>query len=151
MRRMKEIMMASAMLITAPIMLSTSAMAQEFPLVAGDYTSMSGIYIEDGGTLAYAKYLAGEWAKNQEYAKSRGWISDYKVYVNVDARDGEPHIYLTQTYRSVPSGAELEQRDKEMAAWSKKTDAQLDAESGDRAKFRKQRGTMMLQEYIVRK
>ena len=126
-------------------------MAQDFPLVAGDYTSVSGIFIQDGGTLAYAKFLADEWAKQQEFAKSKGWISDYKIYINVDARDSEPNVYLTETYKSVPTGAEMEKRNKEWEAWSKKSDAQMDAESGNRAKFRTLRGTMMLQEYTIRK
>lgn len=146
-----KIMLAGAMLMGVPTAISTTAMAQEFPLVAGDYTSISGIFIQDGGNLAYAQFLAGEWAKQQEFAKSKGWISDYGIYLNVDARDGEPHIYLTQTYAYVPGGAEMEKRNKEWEAWSKKTDAQMDAESGDRAKFRTQRGTMMLQKYTVRK
>lgn len=151
MKLKSKIMMAGALLIAAPTALSTSAMAQQFPLVAGDYTSLSGIYIEDGGTLAYAQFLAGQWATNQAFAKSKGWISDYKIYINVDARDGEPHVYLSTTYRDIPSGAEMEKRNKEWEAWSKKSDAELDAEAGDRAKFRKQRGTMMLQEYTIRK
>ena len=66
-------------------------------------------------------------------------------------RDGEPQVYLTSTYRDIPNGAQSEGRNKEWAAWSKKTDAQMDAESGDRAKFRKLRGTMLLQEYTIRK
>ncbi len=146
-----KIMLAGAMLMGVPTAISTTAMAQEFPLVAGDYTSMSGIFIQDGGNLAYAQFLAGEWAKQQEFAKSKGWISDYKIYINVDARDGEPNVYLTQTYANVPSGADIEKRNKEWEAWAKKSDAQMDAESGDRAKFRTQRGTMMLQEYTIRK
>tara|TARA_R110000868_G_scaffold27765_4_gene104958 strand:- start:287 stop:742 length:456 start_codon:yes stop_codon:yes gene_type:complete len=147
----KKIMLAAAMLLAAPITLTTPVAAQEFPLVAGDYTSLSGIFIEDGGSLAYAQHLAGAWAKEQEFAKSKGWISAYKIYINVDARDGEPQVYLTSTYRDIPNGAQSEGRNKEWAAWSKKTDAQMDAESGDRAKFRKLRGTMLLQEYTIRK
>jgi len=151
MKLTKKIMMAAAMLVAIPVAMSTPGVAQEFPLVAGDYTSISGIFIQDGGNLAYAQFLAGEWAKQQAFAKSKGWISDYKIYINVDARDGEPHVYLTQTYANVPSGADIEKRNKEWEAWSQKTDAQMEAESGDRAKFRTQRGTMMLQEYTIRK
>jgi hypothetical protein len=147
----KKIMMTAAAFMASPVMLPTVAAAQEFPLVAGDYTSVSGIFVEDGGTLAYAKHLAGEWARNQEFAKSKGWISDYGIYFNVDARDGEPNIYLTTTFRDIPNGAESERRNKEWQAWSKKSDAQLDAESGDRAKFRRLRGTMLLQQFTIRK
>lgn len=151
MKLITKIMMAGAMLISAPVAVPVAAAAQEFPLVAGEYTSLSGIYVEDGGTLAYAQFLASEWAKEQAFAKSKGWISDYKIYINVDARDGEPTLYLASTYRDIPNGPEIERRSKEYTAWIKKSDEQLDAESGNRAKFRKLRGTMMLQEYTIRK
>jgi len=151
MKLIGHIMMAGAMLIAAPVVLASPAAAQQFPLVAGDYTSLSGIFVEDGGSFAYAKHLAGEWARNQEFAKSKGWLSDYKIFFNVDARDGEPNIYLMTTYREIPTGAEGEARDREWEAWSKKTNLQMETESGDRAKFRKLRGTMLLQEYTIRK
>ncbi|MBL8657650.1 MAG: hypothetical protein JNJ92_09885 [Altererythrobacter sp.] len=151
MKLTRSIMMAGAMLLSAPLAMPMAASAQEFPLVAGDFTSVSGIFIEDGGTLAYAQFLASQWAKQQEFAKSKGWISDYRIYINVDARDGEPTVYLTTTSRDIPNGAEWEKRNLEWTAWTKKSDAQLDAESGDRAKFRKLRGTMLLQEFTVRK
>ncbi|CAO1650720.1 MULTISPECIES: hypothetical protein [unclassified Parasphingorhabdus] len=150
MKLMKRMMMATAIIVAAPLALSTPAMADDFPLVAGDYTTMTGIYIQDGGTVAYAKYLASEWKKNQDFAKSKGWISDYKIYFNVDARDGEPNMYLTQTYPYWPSGAESEKRNKEWEAFDKRTNAQLDAESGNRAKFRTVKGSMTLQEATIR-
>ena len=151
MKLTRSIMIASAMVLCAPVAVPMAASAQEFPLVAGDFTSVSGIFIEDGGTLAYAQFLATEWAKQQEFAKSKGWISGYRIYINVDARDGEPNVYLTTTYRDIPNGAEFEKRNQEWAAWSKKSDAQMDAESGDRVKYRKLRGTMLLQEFTIRK
>ena len=150
MKLMKNMMMATAVMIASPVMLATPAVADEFPLVAGDYTTMTGIYLEDGGTTAYATYLASEWKKNQDFAKSKGWISDYKIYFNVDSRDGEPTMYLTQTFPSWPSGAEIEKRSKEWEAFDKRTNAQLDAASGNRAKFRKVTGSMTLQEAKIR-
>lgn len=150
MKLMKHMIMATAMIVAAPVALTTPAMADEFPLVAGDYTTMTGIFLEDGGTTAYASYLATEWKKNQDFAKSKGWISDYRIYFNVDARDGEPTMYLTQTFPSWPSGAEIEKRNKEWEAFDKRTNAQLDAASGNRAKFRKVTGSMTLQEAKIR-
>ena len=150
MKLLNKMTFATAIMVAAPVALSTPAMADEFPLISGDYTTMTGIYIEDGGTLAYAKYLASEWKKNQDFAKSKGWISDYKIYYNVDPRDGEPSMYLTRTFPSWPSGAEMEKRSKEWEEFDKRTNAQLDAESGNRAKFRKVTGSMTLQEATVR-
>ena len=68
MKLMKKMMMVTAFIVAAPLALSTAAMADDFPLVAGDYTTMTGIYIEDSGWTAYATYLAGEWKKNQDFA-----------------------------------------------------------------------------------
>ena len=59
-------------------------------------------------------------------------------------------MYLTQTFPSMPSGAESEKRNKEWEAFDKRTNAQLDAESGNRAKFRKVTGSMTLQEAKIR-
>jgi|TARA_R110001606_G_scaffold74462_4_gene172568 hypothetical protein len=151
MKLMKNMAMATAVLIASPMMLAAPAIADEFPLVAGDYTSLTGIYVEDGGSMAYAKFLAGEWAKNQEFAISKGWISGYNIYSNNDRRDGEPHLYLSQTFPSWPSGAEMERRNKEWEAFDTRSNAQLDAESGNRAKFRKVMGTITMQEYTIRK
>lgn len=150
MKLMKHMMMATAVMIASPVMLSAPAMAEEWPLVAGEYTTMTGIFIEDGGNLAYAQYLADEWAKQREFAKSKGWISDYKIYANVDRRDGEPMLYLTATFASMPDSAEMERRNKEWEAWDSKSNAQLEAESGNRAKFRTVKGSMTLIELTVR-
>lgn len=148
MKMMKHMMMvASAALVTVP---TASAMAQEFPLVAGDYTDVGGIYIKDGGTLKYAQFLAGEWKKNQEFAKSQGWISDYKIYINWHPRDGEPNVYLMSTFASLPDAAESERRDKVYDAWAKKSIAQQNAESGDRAEYRTVKSSMLLREYKPR-
>lgn len=150
MKLMKHMMMATAMIVATPVALSTPAMADEFPLVAGDYTTITGIFLEDGGTTAYANYLATEWKKNSDFAKSKGWISDYKIYFNVDPRDGEPTMYLSRTFPSMPSGAEIEKRSKEWEAFDARTNAQLDAASGNRAKFRRVTGSMTLQEARIR-
>lgn len=150
MKLMKNLMLATAIMVASPVMLTTAAVAQEFPLAGGEYSDMTGITIKDGGGMAYATYLAGEWVKEQEFAKSQGWISDYKIYSNVDARDGEPDLYLMVTYPSVPDAAEGERRGEVYRAWAKKTDAQLAAEAGNRAEFRTIRGEMMLQEWTKR-
>ena len=151
MKLIKTMMMAASVaLVTTPMALPTAAAAQEFPLKAGDYTSVSSIYIKDGGALAYAEHLAASWVKNQEYAKSQGWITDYKIFVNVDAREGEPSMYLTVTFSEWVRNEEGERRGMQMREWARKSIAELEAESGDRAEFRTLMGSMLLQEYMVR-
>ncbi len=148
MTKFKTLLVIATMAVALPM--GTSAIAQQYPLVGGEYTDMTGITIKDGGGLAYAEWLASEWQADQEFAKSQGWISDYKIYASVNPRDDEPDLYLVITYPSVPDAAESERRSDAYLAWKSKTDAQLEAASANRAEFRTVRGSMMLQEYRPR-
>jgi opacity protein-like surface antigen len=150
MTMMKNLMLAAAMLVAAPMAIPAVAVAQESPLVAGDYARVGGIYVKDGASLKYAMHLAGDWKKNQEFAKSQGWISGYSIWVNEHPREGEPNIYLMTTFASLPDTAEEQKRAKVYDAWAKDTIAQRQAESGNRAEYRTVKSSMLLREYKVR-
>lgn len=150
MRMMKNVMMAAAMLVAAPLAIPAVVMAQESPLVAGDYAEVGGIFVKDGGSLKYAMHIAGNWKKNQDFAKSQGWITDYKIYINEHPRDGEPNVYLMTMFASLPNTAEEQRRSKVYDAWAKDTMAQREAESGNRAEYRTVKSSMLLREYKVR-
>ena len=97
---------ALAMVGALMLFVSLSATAQdENPWKAGNYWNVSGIHVKDGGGLKYAQYLATEWVRNQEYAKSQGWISDFMVLSNTHPREGEPNLYLITISASLPSSA----------------------------------------------
>lgn len=149
---MKKKLFAAA-LIAAPFVLalSTPAAAQNYPLDYGEYSDVTGIDILDGGGVQYATWLATEWRKNQEFAKSQGWISDYRVYSNLYPREGEPDLYLMITYAKMPDAAESMRRDEAYRAFTNKNDTQMSAESGNRGKFRKVLSTSLLGELKFRK
>ncbi len=143
-------MAAAAMVVTLPMALPTTVHAQEFPLVAGEYSNVSGIYIKDGGAYKYARHLAGDWTKVQEFAKTKGWISDYKILINENQRDGEPTLYLMTTFSSIPDAAESERRNKAYDAFMKSSAEQQITESGNRAEYRTVQSSMLLREYKPR-
>jgi hypothetical protein len=137
--------------VCASAAITTSrARADEYPLVNGDFWEVSGIHLKDGGALAYANFIAGEWRKNQEFAKSKGWIKSYTVLLNNYPRKGEPDIYLITVSERLPSGPEGEKWFQDYLAWSKATVAQMEKESGDRAEFRELGGNLLLQELKFR-
>lgn len=138
------------LLATSPVILATPVLADDFPLVEGNLTEVSGIFVHDGGSVAYANYLADRWRKQQEFAKSKGWITDYRIFMNVNAREDEPTIYLMETFDSVPTAAEIARRQSEWERFDPRTNAQLAAASGDRAKIRTLKGTMLLREMKLR-
>jgi hypothetical protein len=148
-KSMKNIALALA-LAAASMVMTTSAFAQDWPLAEGDYWDVAGIDVKDGGDLKYATWLATEWKKNAEFAKSKGWIKDYKIFSNNYPRSGEPDLYLVRVMESVVSGEEGEKRYQEYREWSKKTMEQLDTENGNRAEYREVLNSSLLQELLFR-
>ena len=125
---------------------SVPGMAQNSPFVPGHYVAVSSITVDDGRGLDYENFLAATWRDRQEFAKKQGWIDSYEVLANVNARAGEPDLILVTRFKSMPDSAEQMRRDDAMRNYSKQTDAQMEAASGDRAKYRRQVGTQLWQE-----
>jgi hypothetical protein len=135
----------------ATIAFSTPVAAQDLPLESGLYWDVGAISIDDGHFGDYADFLASEWRKRQEFAKSKGWIKGYHILGNNNPRDGEPDLYLVTILDHVPTPAEDKAREKEMNAFMAQTTRASIAGSGARAKYRKQRGDMLLQELVFNK
>jgi hypothetical protein len=129
-----------------------SAVAQdnEDPFKRGAYWSVTGIHVNDGSGLKYAVHLANNWVRNQEFAKSKGWISGYHVLSNAYPREGEPDVYLVTIFNEMPSAAEDDKRSKEWLEFNKSTMAQMAAESGQRASYRTVGSEVLLTEMLKR-
>ena len=135
----------------ATIAIAVPAAAQDIPLVSGNFWNVSEITIDDGHFSTYADYLAGKWRKQEEFAKSKGWIKDYYILGNNNKRAGEPDLYLVEVFDHMTTPAEDLVREKEMNAFMAQTSRQGEAGSADRAKYRHLGGTMLLQEQVYRK
>lgn len=136
----------SVIVALALTFLSAGAIADDWPLKGGDYWSVGSITIKDGGSWKYANWLATEWRKNVEFAKSKGWIKDYMIIANVYPRKGEPDLYLIRVHESIPPAAEGRKRNQEYQDWVKKTNEKMVEESGNRAEYREQTSSSLLQE-----
>jgi hypothetical protein len=143
---MKSKRFAALAMAAISITFASPVLAQsEFPLVPGEYVEMSSITIEDGHNLDYANFLAGMWRKQQEFAKSKGWITDYEILSNVDKRAGEPDIYLVTKFTTMPDAAESAKRDDAFLKYMATSDSQMEKASGERATYRHVIGSMLLQ------
>ena len=139
-----------ALLALSVTAVPSSVFAQEWPMTGGDFWEVSGIDVADGAGLKYSSWLAAEWRKNLEFAKSKGWIKDYKVLANNYPRKGEADLYLIRIMESIPTGAEGEERAKEWVEWMKKSVAKMQEESGNRAEYREVLSSSLLQEMHFR-
>lgn len=149
------IMKISCYRIFAVILLAVSAMnvahAQDAPpFIGGDYWEVTGIKIADGAGLKYARWLATEWRKNTEFAKSQGWIKDFMIISNVHPRSDEPDVYLIRVFENMATVEEGEERRKKYMDWAKKSMDKMQEESGNRAEYRTVMSTSLLQQLKFR-
>jgi hypothetical protein len=130
------------------LVVPSMASSQELPLKGGDFWDVGSVTIDDGHFGDYADFLAGQYRKNMEFQKSKGWIKGYHVLANVNARDGEPDLYLVTIFDHVTTPAEDIAREKETNAFLAQTTRQGMAGSAHRATFRHLKGDMLLQEQL---
>jgi hypothetical protein len=120
--------------------------AQELPLKSGDFWDVGAVTIDDGHVGDYADFLAGQYRKNMEFQKSKGWIKGYYILSNVNKRAGEPDLYLVTIFDHMTTPAEDIAREKEMNAFLQQTTRQGLAASGQRATYRHIGSDMLLQQ-----
>jgi hypothetical protein len=142
---------AAVLAASLSLAFAAPALAQSNPMIGGEYLEVSAIAIDDGHFLDYANHLAGVWRSQQEYAKSQGWISGYEVLSNVNARAGEPDLILVTRFKNFADVAEEERRAKMYRDHAKQTDVQMQAASGERAKYRKVMSSQLWQVLEFRK
>jgi hypothetical protein len=142
-----------AAIVAASISLAFAApaFAADDPFVGGDFVEVTGVTLDDGHYLDYATFLAGFYRAQEEYAISQGWQTSWEVLANTHKRAGEPDLYLIRRYKNMVDGAEGDRRSAQIRDHVKMTDAQMEAASGDRAKFRHIQGTTLLQVMNIRK
>ena len=142
---MKKLGLTALGAVALSFALPQMAVAQDDPFTGGDYVEVTGVNVDDGHYMDYANFLAGFYKAQEEYAIRQGWETGWEVLANVHKRADEPDLYLVRRYRNIPDGVEGEKRAAQIRAQVKMSDAQLQAASGERAKFRHIMGSQLLQ------
>lgn len=124
----------------------TAVQAQDdpWPFDPGEWVEVTGIDIDDGASLKYAQWLAGEWRANSDFAVEQGWLNSYEILINTHARAGEPDLYLVRRFPNFVDNAEGKRRDKIMMQRYKRSEEKLQEESAGRATYRKVNSDMLL-------
>ena len=94
---MRKLMIAA--LGAATMAVAMPAAAQELPVKSGDFWDVTSVKIDDGHFADYADFLANDFRKQSEFAKSKGWIKGYYILSNVNPRGDEPDLYLVADLR----------------------------------------------------
>lgn len=136
--------------LAAALAFSSPVQAQASNYTPGAYTDVSDIMIEPGQFENYMDYLAGTWKAQQEFAKSKGYITGYSVLVNTYRRAGEPDLFLLTQYTKQYDVAEQLRQQKEYEAFVKSDTRALGAQSAVRGKMRKLGSQTQLQELVLK-
>ena len=139
-----------ALAAMASCALAAPAMAQQSSYKLGPMWSAGRIDVEDGQYENYMDWLMKTWESNQAFAKSQGWILDYHILDNVNARDGEPDLILITSFKDFPSVEEIDRRNAIINERMKQDDHSADAASGQRTKMRRQMGSVLYREILKR-
>lgn len=143
---MKKTILAAMGGVALFLSAASPSFAQQSAMTDGQWWTASRIDVEDGQMQNYLDFIAKTWIPNQEYAKSQGWISDYYVLDNVNARDGEPDLILITRFADIPSVAEGERRNAIMNERMKQDDHSAALASGARTKMRRLAGSILYRE-----
>lgn len=148
---MRALKLAAIAAVTLAFATPLPALAQTDPFVGGDLVAVTAVSIDDGHYLDYASFLGGFFKAQEEFAIKQGWQTSFEILANVHPRKGEPDLYLLRRFKNMVDGAENERRSQIIRDNVKMTDAQMEAASGDRAKFRHVDSTMLLRELKYKK
>ncbi len=144
MKMFAGIALAAVLAYAAPVA------AQDSSYTPGGYSDVSQIDVLDGQFDNYMDYLAGAWKRQQEWAKSKGYITSYAVLSNPYARDDEPDLYLVVNYSKIYDTAEEIRQQKEFETFMKADSRALGAQFADRGKMRKAKGQQQLREMVLK-
>lgn len=147
---MKNLMIAAALAV-APLAMSVApAAAQDSSYTYGSYWDVQGVYVEPGAFENYLDFLADRFTKTNDFAKSKGWISNYWVLSNVNKRKDEPDLYLITEFPRIPSQQESLEREKAFNAAMSQTRRGAEEASGKRVTLRKFGSDILLQQLILK-
>jgi len=116
----------------------------------GPVWEISSVQTKPGHFDDYMKFLSTTWRAEQEDAKRRGLVLDYKILTAQDARDNAPDLYLMVEYRNMAALDEpLDARD---ASAKRLFGSMSGAASADlqRESIRTLRGAILTRELILK-
>jgi hypothetical protein len=147
---MKKLLIAAALSAASLTLVPTAAAAQALSYAPGSYWAVQGIHVEPGQFENYMDYVADRYRRNQEFAKAQGWISGYRILVNVNKRADEPDMYLITEFARMPDAKEQMERDVAVERNLRETARQAEQSSGQRVSMRKLGSSMLLQELTLK-
>jgi hypothetical protein len=146
-------MKRSVLLLVAAIMaISTSVTrAQEdHAYTQGTVTIVSFVRTEPGKFDEYIRYLSNTYKKLMEQSKKQGIVTDYAVYQTLPRSAEDADVILTVTYKNMAAFDDLQARTDPLIREVFGSLPKAASASADREKLRKQLGSQMVRQLILK-
>ncbi len=140
----------TAGLVAASIAFSTTASAQDSAYTPGTYWDVQAVHVENGQFENYLDFMADTYRRGQDFARSSGWISGFDILVNVNAREGEPDLYIITRLPRLATPEESVERERLYNEHMSQTTRNATQASGQRVSMRRLGSNMLLQELNLR-
>lgn len=129
---------------------SAQSQARESVYTPGGYWNVQAIHVEDGQFENYMDYISATYDRSQQFARRSGWITGYDILVNVNAREGEPDLYLVTRMARLATPQEEVERERRVHEHMSQTTREASQQSGQRVTMRRLGSSMLLQELDLR-
>ena len=93
-------------IFAALLLLPVSLFAQE-DYSWGSYWTVTSVETKPGHFDDYISDLKENWRKSLEIQKKEGHVLSYRMFSNVDQREGEPNLWLFVEHKSAGSAYDL--------------------------------------------
>jgi hypothetical protein len=143
-----NLLMGAATLCAAGVLGAAAAQAQAVPrnYDRGPVTLVQEVEVKPGQMNAYMQDLANGWRRQMEEGKREGRILSYAISEPVDARGGEPNLYLITVFKDLAAmDRPFAEGEKSSAALFGSLDQAHDAQM-KRESLRTLRGSMLMQD-----
>ena len=143
---------STLLLLAAILTISTSVTrAQEdHAYTQGPVTIVSFVRTEPGMFDEYMRYLSNTYKKLMETQKKQGIVTDYAIYQTLPRGPQDADLILTVTYKNMAALDGLQERTDPLVKEIFGSLPKASAASADRDKLRKQLGSQLVRQLILK-
>jgi hypothetical protein len=140
---------ASALAVVCLLLFALPLLAQSKPYHDGSVWEMQCIHVKAGMEDRYARYLAGDWKKEQDAMKKAGFVLSYKVIGTEAHNPTDCNVILMTEYKDLTTmeanADKAEQLGQDLFGGMQKVEAGY----VDRSSYRDIIGTRLAREIIL--
>ena len=143
---------STLLLLAAILIISTSvSRAQEdHAYTQGPVTIVSFVRTEPGMFEEYMRYLGATYKKLMESQKKQGIVTDYAIYQALPRSPQDADLILTVTYKNMAAFDSLQERTDPLVKEVFGSLPKAASASADRDRLRKQLGSQMVRQLILK-